>query len=172
MAFCHNSRPAVLQRGNCFVSFLGDQYILYHPSLLVLLCLEALQNDDEVSWFSLTDIQGWPKKCVLGCVLPRAGTVARSSNLRQTFLANSVSVHWPHEHLVWDEVDAAAWHVPGDGHAQPAAESPGAALLIDLPGSRESLVKFWPIPRGFTSGNLLKLQWKVVTVTASEIWIS
>ena len=30
------------------------------------------------------------KKCVLGCVIPPAGAVARSGNLGQTFLANSV----------------------------------------------------------------------------------
>ena len=36
------------------------------------------------------DIQSWPKKFVLGCVIPPAAAVARSHNLGQTFLANSV----------------------------------------------------------------------------------
>ena len=35
-------------------------------------------------------LQSWPKKFVLGCVIPPAGAVARSRNLGQTFLANSV----------------------------------------------------------------------------------
>ena len=30
------------------------------------------------------------KKCVLGCVIPPAGAVSRSRNLRQTFLPKSV----------------------------------------------------------------------------------
>ena len=37
-------------------------------------------------------LQRWPKKFVLGCVNPPAGTVARSRNLEQTFLSNSVCV--------------------------------------------------------------------------------
>ena len=35
-------------------------------------------------------LQSWPKKCVLCCVILPAGAVARSGNLGQTFLANSV----------------------------------------------------------------------------------
>ena len=35
-------------------------------------------------------IQSWLEKFVLGCVNPSAGAVARSHNLGQTFLANSV----------------------------------------------------------------------------------
>ena len=35
-------------------------------------------------------VLSWPKKCVLGCVIPPAGAVARSRNLGQTFLAISV----------------------------------------------------------------------------------
>ena len=34
----------------------------------------------------------WPKKYVLGCVIPPAGEVAQSRNLAQTFFANSVYV--------------------------------------------------------------------------------
>ena len=33
--------------------------------------------------------QSWPKKCVLGCVIPPAGAVARSRNIGKTFLSNS-----------------------------------------------------------------------------------
>ena len=36
------------------------------------------------------NIQSRPKKFVLGCVIPTAGSLARSRNLGQTFLANSV----------------------------------------------------------------------------------
>ena len=36
---------------------------------------------------NFASLQSWPKKFVLGCV---AGAVARSRNLGQTFLANSV----------------------------------------------------------------------------------
>ena len=35
-------------------------------------------------------VQSWPKKFVLGCVILPAGAVARSRNLGQTFLSNSV----------------------------------------------------------------------------------
>ena len=45
MAFCHNSRPEVLQRGDKIITEpLGENNGFYHPSLLVLLCLEAWQN--------------------------------------------------------------------------------------------------------------------------------
>ena len=35
-------------------------------------------------------LQSWPKKFVLGCVIPPAGTVARSRNLGHTCLAHPV----------------------------------------------------------------------------------
>ena len=41
-------------------------------------------------------VQSWPKKFVLGCVIPPAGAVARSLNLGQTFLANSVGKRTEH----------------------------------------------------------------------------
>ena len=41
----------------------------------------------------LSHIQSWPKKFVLGCVIPPAGAVARSRNLGQTFSANSSFLH-------------------------------------------------------------------------------
>ena len=37
-------------------------------------------------------VQSWSKKFVLGCVILPAGAVARSRNLGQTFLANSVEL--------------------------------------------------------------------------------
>ena len=42
------------------------------------------------SFFLHKYVQSWPKKCVIGCVILPAGAVARSRNLGQTFLANSV----------------------------------------------------------------------------------
>ena len=47
-------------------------------------------NYDSVLIENSNTVQSWPKKCVLGCVIPPAGAVARSRNLGQTFLANSV----------------------------------------------------------------------------------
>ena len=41
---------------------------------------------------SSSDVQSWPNKFVLGCVIPPADAVARSRNPGQTFLANSVHV--------------------------------------------------------------------------------
>ena len=37
-------------------------------------------------------LQSWPKKVVLGCVIPPVGAVARSRNLGQTILPNSIGM--------------------------------------------------------------------------------
>ena len=42
-------------------------------------------------------VQRWPKKCVLGCVIPPPGAGARSINLGQTFLANFVVLEFGFE---------------------------------------------------------------------------
>ena len=34
-------------------------------------------------------IQSWPKKCILGCVIPPASAVVSSRNLGQTFLVST-----------------------------------------------------------------------------------
>ena len=63
------------------------------------LCFAVYQYDSLAlvrAWFlskksrKVTQVQSWPKKFVLGCVIPPAGVVARSRNLGHTFLAHSV----------------------------------------------------------------------------------
>ena len=58
-----------------------------------------LVKSQEGEWWCVEkarrSVQSLPKKFVLGCVIPPAGAVARSRNLGQTFLANSVVVQPP-----------------------------------------------------------------------------
>ena len=55
------------------------------------LALPWLQHSVYAKIFTATKIPRWPKKFVLGCVIPALPTGASSRNLGQTFLANSVS---------------------------------------------------------------------------------
>ena len=54
--------------------------------------VKTLQTAGLLSCVNFEVIQRWPKKCVLGCVIPPAGAVARLRNLGRTFLANSVNL--------------------------------------------------------------------------------
>ena len=46
-------------------------------------------------YMQIEALQSWPKKFVLGCVIPPAGAAARSRNLGPTFLDNSVYKELP-----------------------------------------------------------------------------
>ena len=59
---------------------LKDLMLVFRIKGLVWTLLCTIEND----------IQSWPKKFVLGCVIPPSIAVARSRTLGQTFLANSV----------------------------------------------------------------------------------
>ena len=80
--------------------------------------LRIFRNDWQ--WKQEAGIQSWPNKFVLGCVIPPAGAVARSRNLGQTFLANSVHI-WGIARTSFNHRLAEHHHGPLIVAAQPRA---------------------------------------------------